>query len=440
MMHLEFGGARIPVPAGETIIGSAPGSAVMLEGEGILPRHAIVQGTPQGAAALRAASPDAEIIVNGVRLGADPTPLLHGDKIQIGPHEILAVDSRRVGNTQLFDSGAFTDLAPARVSAQTAPAAATGGRLVCLTDGREYTMAGATLVFGRDAGADVVVGGSDVSRRHAEIQATPEGYVLNDLSVNGTFVNGERVGRQHLLARADVIRIGHDEFRFYADVAPPPASRVRRSVPPVTAPQPPTGAGARLSDTLLGMPQPLPPASVTPTQPQAAPLASLLVRSGAMKGRRLAVKVPVVNIGRADFNDIVISDPSVSTSHAKLQRRDDIWMLSDLGSTNGTFVEGERLSGEVALGPGTTVKFGEVAVLFEPLDANLPVRRSSGTQVVSAVLSRDGDAAAADEPAPGARPRRPIRAAAPRPSGPPAMLIAAVLVVVAAAVAFFLLR
>jgi len=56
------------------------------------------------------------------------------------------------------------------------------------------------------------------------------------------------------------------------------------------------------------------------------------------------------------------------------------------------------------------------------------------------VLSRDGDAAAADEPAPGARPRRPIRAAAPRPSGPPAMLIAAVLVVVAAAVAFFLLR
>jgi pSer/pThr/pTyr-binding forkhead associated (FHA) protein len=441
MMHLEFGGARIPVPAGETIIGSAPGSAVMLEGEGILPRHAIVQGTPQGAAALRAASPDAEIIVNGVRLGADPTPILHGDKIQIGPHEILAVDSRRVGNTQLFDSGAFTDLVPARVSAQAAPAAATGGRLVCLTDGREYTMAGASLVFGRDAGADVVVGGSDVSRRHAEIQATPEGYVLNDLSVNGTFVNGERVGRQHLLARADVIRIGHDEFRFYADVATPPASRVRRSVPPVTAPQPPTGAGARLSDTLLGMPQPLPAASVTPTQPQAAPLASLLVRSGAMKGRRLAVKVPVVNIGRADFNDIVISDPSVSTSHAKLQRRDDIWMLSDLGSTNGTFVEGERLSGEVPLGPGTTVKFGEVAVLFEPLDANVPVRRSSGTQVVSAVIpGAEGEPAAAEEPAVGARPRRPIRAATPRPSGPSPMVIALVLVVIAAAVAVFFLR
>jgi pSer/pThr/pTyr-binding forkhead associated (FHA) protein len=439
MMHLEFGGARIPVPAGETIIGSAPGSAVMLEGVGILPRHAIVQGTPQGAAALRAASPDAEIVVNGVRLGADPTPILHGDKIQIGSHEILAVDSRRVGSTQLFDSGAFADLVPPRVQAQAS--GASGGRLVCLTDGREYTMSGPTLVFGRDAGSDVVVSGNEVSRRHAEIQASPEGYVLNDLSVNGTFVNGERVGRQHLLARADVIRIGHDEFRFYADLPSPAPSRARRSVPPVTAPQPPTGAGARLSDTLMGMPQPLPGPSVTPTQPQAAPLASLLVRSGAMKGRRLAIKVPVVNIGRADFNDIVISDPSVSTSHAKLQRRDDIWLLSDLGSTNGTFVEGERLSGEVPLGPGTTVKFGEVAVLFEPLDANVPVRRSSGTQVVSAAIPRaDGESASADEPAPVARPRRPIRAATPKPSGPPVLLIAAAVAAILAVVVFFLLR
>jgi hypothetical protein len=44
----------------------------------------------------------------------------------------------------------------------------------------------------------------------------------------------------------------------------------------------------------------------TPTQPQVAPLASLLVEQ-TMR-RRLAVKVPVVNIGRADFNDVVISD------------------------------------------------------------------------------------------------------------------------------------
>ena len=160
-----------------------------------------------------------------------------------------------------------------------------------------------------------------------------------------------------------------------------------------------------------------------------------------MKGRRLAVKVPVVNIGRADFNDVVISDPSVSTSHAKLQRRDDVWILSDLGSTNGTFVEGERVSGEVALGPGTTVKFGEVAVLFEPFDDAAPVRRSSGTQVVSAAIPRGTGRASARKASrppprgPGAR----SGPSTPRPSGPPAWLIAT-LVVIGAAVAFFLLR
>ena len=276
-----------------------------------------------------------------------------------------------------------------------------------------------------------------MSRRHAEIQATPDGYVLNDLSVNGTYVNGERVGRQHLLARADVIRIGHDEFRFYAD-APAAIERPRRSVPQVTAPQPPTGAGARLSDTLHGIPQSALASAVTPTQPQKAALASLLVRNGSLKGRRLPVKVPVVNIGRAEFNDVVIADPSVSTSHAKLQRRDDIWVLSDLGSTNGTFVEGERLSDEeVALGPGTTVKFGDVAVLFEPFDDASPVRRSSGTQVVSGVLS---EAAAEGEAPVATRTRRPIRASAPKPSGPPAWLITVLIMAIAAAAFFFFLR
>ena len=160
-----------------------------------------------------------------------------------------------------------------------------------------------------------------------------------------------------------------------------------------------------------------------------APLASLLVRSGALKGRRLPIKVPVVNIGRADFNDVVIADPSVSTSHAKLQRRDDVWILTDLGSTNGTFVEGERLSGEVALGPGTTVKFGEVAVLFEPFDESVPIRRSSGTQVLSAILP---SAARRTRRHRGHRARRrrpdaphpaPDPASTPRPSGPPAWLI-----------------
>ena len=111
MMHLDVGGKLVPIAAGETFIGSAPDCAVVLEGQGVRPRHAVLRGT-EGAAAIRAAEPEATLFINGIRLGGDPTPVLHGDKIQIGTHELLAVDTRRSGNTQLFDSGAFTDLIP----------------------------------------------------------------------------------------------------------------------------------------------------------------------------------------------------------------------------------------------------------------------------------------------------------------------------------------
>ncbi len=161
MIHLEIDGERYPIAAGETVIGSASDSTMMLEGEGIQPRHAVVQGMPAGGAAIRAAN-EAEVRVNGVRLGSDPTPLLHGDKISIGSRELRVADPARAGSTQLFDSGAFTDLAPPPGYKRTGTR--TGGRLVCLTDGREYSVGAQPLSFGRDAGSNVVVAGTEVSR------------------------------------------------------------------------------------------------------------------------------------------------------------------------------------------------------------------------------------------------------------------------------------
>jgi pSer/pThr/pTyr-binding forkhead associated (FHA) protein len=425
MMQLEVGGRRIPIAAGDTVIGSAPWCAIVLEGEGVRPHHAVVQGTAGGSAAIRTVAADAEVSINGVRLGTDPTPVLHGDKIQIFDHEILAVDPQRAGNTQLFDSGAFADLPsmPAKT-----PPGPTGGRVVCLTDGREYTVKSEPLVFGRDAASDVVVLGGDVSRRHAEIQVTPEGYVLEDLSVNGTHVNGRRIGRQHLLARADVIRIGTDEFRFYADSAPAHSVSGPRPMPPEGPLHTPTGASARLSDTMHGLPLPIPPVPPRESPPPAAtvgtPLASLLVRSGALRGRRLPITVAAVNIGRADYNDLVIADPSISTTHAKLQRKDDVWVLSDLGSTNGTYVEGEPVTGETALTPGTTLRFGDVSALFEPHDEPQGGARRRLAEAGTRVPAEEQRPA--DVPRPAAR--RPIRAAAPKESGTPTWLISLLLV------------
>jgi pSer/pThr/pTyr-binding forkhead associated (FHA) protein len=448
MIHLEIGGQRYAIAAGETVIGSASDNAVVIAGEGVYPRHAIIQGATSGSASIRVAASEAEVRVNGVRLGAEPTPLLHGDKIGIGSHEIRVVDSARGGSTQLFDSGAFTDLVPPK---STKPAAGrTGGRLVCLTDGREYTIGERPLRLGRDAGSDVVVSGHEVSRNHAEIERDPDGYLLVDRSVNGTYVNGERIGKTHRLSRADVIRIGNDEFRFYADARHSgPQMMPAAAAEPEPAPsQPPSGAPQRLSDTMFGVPV----SRNTPPSSMALPLASFLFRSGELKGKRLPIKVPVVNIGRGDYNDVVISDPSVSTMHAKLQRREAIWILTDLGSTNGTFVEGERLTGEVPLSPGTTLKFGDVSALFEPLDDSVPVPKSKQTRLMERIEAEPAKAAPAPPPAaqpaapvetarpvevepevpkPRPRPRRPIHMAPPRPKSPSTLTVVGLLILVA---------
>ena len=456
MIHLEIGGERYAIAAGETAIGSASDNKVVLEGEGVQPRHAVVQATPPGSAAIRAAAAEAEVRVNGVRLGAEPTPLLHGDKIAIGQHELRVVDSTRGGSTQLFDSGAFADLVPPKSNKP--PAGTTGGRLVCLTDGREYNVGQAPLRIGRDASSDVVVTGHDVSRQHAEIRSDPQGYLLVDLSVNGTYVNGERSGKTHLLARADVIRIGNDEFRFYADAASRPSTPAHQSSKPLT---PPPGATSRLSDTMHGFPSGAPTAeqrTPTPPSPTAAPLASFLFRSGELKGRRLPIKVPVANIGRGDYNDVVIGDPSVSTMHAKLQRREEIWVLSDNGSTNGTFVDGERLSGEAVLSPGALIRFGETAVMFEPTETQSDVKKGSGTKIMGAIQVPAIQVPAAPPPVPLMAPERsapsdplvpavrpplrrpgPVMVSSHRSSAFPGWLVPVAIVVILAAVAAFLL-
>ncbi|MGH7569259.1 MAG: FHA domain-containing protein, partial [Gemmatimonadales bacterium] len=227
MALLELGGTRFSIPVGEVLLGSDAACQIQLTGPGLLPKHAVLQGLADGQVVIRKASPQADVLINGVRLGAEPTPLLHGDKVEAGGHELTFVDERRSGSTQYIQAmGVPQALAKERAEGKGRPTGNTGGRVVCLTDGREYQITGSSLVFGREAGCDVVVPGKDVSRRHAEIVSTPKGYLLVDSSTNGTFVNEGRVEGQRILARADVIRIGDENFRFYADVAaaPPAAS------------------------------------------------------------------------------------------------------------------------------------------------------------------------------------------------------------------------
>jgi pSer/pThr/pTyr-binding forkhead associated (FHA) protein len=382
-MQLEFGGRRYPVAAGDLVIGSGPDSTLVLAAPGVLPRHALVRSLGAGMAFVVPAAPGAEILVNGARLGGDPTPIMHGDKIGIGGHEVLVADPRNAGATQVISAARPADSTPTPPdSAGAAPAAAepvSVGRLVSLNDGREYALSAVPFVIGRDAAADVVVEGDDVSRRHAEILTLPDGDFLVDSSSNGTWLNGERLRGKQALQAGDILRVGPEELRYY------PAERKT----------PPPSVGFRLGETVIGMPAlrrppPLQSSYLAPSEP---PLASLLVRSGALKGERFAIRTPVANIGRADYNDVTLDDPSVSASHAKLQLRDGVWMLADLGSTNGTTVDAEPVTGESPLSPGASIEFGEVKLLFEPRDRG--VKKRDGTVVVEVQLP------SAPPPAPG---------------------------------------
>src|SRR5213593_3034308 len=262
MALLELGGKRFTIPVGEVTLGSDASCAISLSGAAVLPRHALLQGHDDGQVIIRKVSPAADVLINGVRLGAEPTPLLHGDKVEVGGHELTFVDERRSGSTQFVK--AFTPATaavPPKAGAKPPAIGVTGGRVVSLTDGREYVIAAASLVFGREAGCDVVVSGKDVSRRHAEIVQTPKGYLLVDTSTNGTFVNEERVEGQRILARTDVLRLGDESFRFYADVVPAAAPDhelgAAAAAPPAARPQ----TGAPVRGPAAGVP---PAASIAP--------------------------------------------------------------------------------------------------------------------------------------------------------------------------------
>jgi len=417
MSLLELGGRKFTIPVGEVTLGSDVSCAISVTGPGVLPQHALLQAHADGQVVIRKASPAAEVLINGVRLGAEPTPLLHGDKVDVGGQELTFVDERRSGSTQFVKAFTPESAGAPKPGARPITIGTTGGRVVSLTDGREYVITGASLVFGREAGCDVVVPGKDVSRRHAEIVQTPKGYLLVDSSTNGTFVNEERVGGQRILARADVIRLGDEQFRFYTDAVPPaaitpsdPAERLKHTVHGMEAMAPPPP------------PAPAPPPSASPPGPP-PPLATFLVRAGALAGKRLTVKTPIANFGRADYNDVVVPDPSVSTSHAKLQRREGVWVLVDLDSTNGTFVDGERVKGEAPLAPGAVVRLGDVQLVFEPGDDAVGVVKGGGTQVLRTPHSV-APPAAVKAPAPAAAPAKaspppPAVAAAPKPSPQP---------------------
>jgi hypothetical protein len=129
-------------------------------------------------------------------------------------------------------------------------------------------------------------------------------------------------------------------------VSPPPRPAAARA--PVTAqPAQPARTAA-----------PAPPPSSAPLAPHEARL-SLLAPMDPVPAEYSLLKDEVA-LGRGEENDVVIPHPSVSRAHARLMRRNGLYELTDLNSTNGSFVNEQPVHGSVRVSNGSQVRLGDV--------------------------------------------------------------------------------
>ena len=243
-------------------------------------------------------------------------------------------------------------------------------------------------VIGRDAGCDFTVSSESISRRHARLELREGRLMVTDLgSANGTFVNGQRV-RERVLRIGDEVRFDVESFRVEGPVDPG-----RTSV------HPPGGDATRVRGGI----------DAAGTTVVSNGSSRLEVVAG-MEANSFALTKAKYVVGRSAENDIHLGEDSVSSRHAQLEKTGGGWRLTDLQSTNGTFVNGRRID-SVELKPGDRIRFGDVGVKF-PQDAPHAALRP-GRAVIpgTAVMPRSSDTT--PTPQPPQQPRRPVRTAMP---------------------------
>ena len=110
----------------------------------------------------------------------------------------------------------------------------------------------------------------------------------------------------------------------------------------------------------------------------------LVVMDGPQKGRRFAITESPMRIGRVTGNQIVLDSASVSSNHAEITKNADGFLLRDLASTNGTRVNGQRVT-EAQLFRDDAILLGDLPVSFGGDD--IPVRMEPLPQPATAKLA-----------------------------------------------------
>src|SRR6185436_13448915 len=93
-------------------------------------------------------------------------------------------------------------------------------------------------------------------------------------------------------------------------------------------------------------------------------MAKLVLLSAGMTGRTHDLKVDKTTIGRVEDNTFQIAEPSVSSHHCELLLRGSDVVVRDLNSTNGTFINGEKVT-ETVIKPGQVLRLGQIEMRLE---------------------------------------------------------------------------
>lgn len=209
--------------------------------------------------------------------------------------------------------------------------------------------------IGRLSENDIVIDAITVSGKHAQIIADDMGFMIEDLaSRNGTFIDGKPV-KSRRLTEGNVITIGKHELCYSdQDVHTGDISPVG-DVPPI---QSTTDSATVFLDTQKQK-------EMIDKHDRLGKEVPLLVVTH--KGRMLykyLFKRETTEIGRGQQNRIIIDNPIVSSQHAKITRNDSEFIISDLNSKNGTFVNKKKITTHT-LTDGDVIGIGQHELRFE---------------------------------------------------------------------------
>jgi pSer/pThr/pTyr-binding forkhead associated (FHA) protein len=106
--------------------------------------------------------------------------------------------------------------------------------------------------------------------------------------------------------------------------------------------------------------QPKPKAK--PARPSRSAPQQLLVTAGALAGTSLGLTDQQITIGRADDATLVLGDDYASTRHARLFPQDGQWLVEDLGSTNGTYLDRQKVTQPTPVPIGVPIRIGKTVL------------------------------------------------------------------------------